>query len=206
MFLQNWESIQAIKMTGAVETATPTVFGGCSKALKGHNGTVSAGSMNWFGNENISSSTYYSSALLCGLKLSGGWTNASGAAALLALNPGPGLGPLLAVGSGTAEPTAEDYALADITGLTHVSYSYGTPRRLSTGWWSGWVGRTLANNGGSAVTVTELGIYLPLYCGGSASTVSMAALVYRELLSRPVVLPSGGGFTFGVRLRFYGKR
>jgi hypothetical protein len=206
MFLQNWESIQAIKLAGSVETASPTVFGGASRTVKGHNGVISAGVMSWFGDEKVSSSTYYSSAVLCGLKLSGGWTNASGGAAIVAMNPAAGLGPVLAVGSGTSAVNNEDYTLVDITNLTHGSYSYGRLKRFTSGWWEGWIGRTLANSTGASVTVSELGIYLPLYCGNTSSTISMAALVYRELLPAPVVMANGESFTFGLKLRFYGKR
>jgi hypothetical protein len=206
MFLQNWESIQAIRLLGGVETAAPTVFGGSSRALKGHNGTVSPGSMSWFGAESIASATYFCSAQLCGLKPGGGWTAASGAAELAAMNVASGLGPVLAVGSGTAAVTPLDYALEDITTLTHAGYSYGRPCRDAAGWWRCWVGRTLSNQTGSPVTVTELGIYLPLYCGSTSATVSMAALVYREPLPEPAVLAAGESCGFAIKLKFYGKR
>jgi hypothetical protein len=202
MFLRNWFNIQAIKLTGSVEVASPSVFGNGSKALKGYNGTVAAGVMNWFGDERITSSTYYSSALLCGLKLAGGWTNASGAEALVNMTVASGIGPLLAVGSGDAEEDFEDYTLTDITDLTHVSYTYGTPYYDEEAeCWTGWVARTLTNNTGEEVTVNELGVYLPLYCGNTASKPSMAALVYREVMASSVVMPNGGSFTLGLKFR-----
>ncbi len=34
MFLRNWDNIQAIKLAGAVETYSPTLWGNQSKALK----------------------------------------------------------------------------------------------------------------------------------------------------------------------------
>ncbi len=206
MFLQNWESIQTIRLLGGVETASPSVFGGSSRALKGHNGTVTAGSMSWFGAESISSATYYCSAQLCGLKPGGGWTAASGAAELASMSVASGLGPVLAVGGGTEAVTPLDYTLSDITTLAHAGYSYGRPYRDAAGWWRCWVGRTLLNQTGSPVTVTELGIYLPLYCGSTSASVSMAALVYRELLPEPVTLAEGESFGFALRLKFYGKR
>jgi hypothetical protein len=74
--------------------------------------------MNRFGNENITSSSYYSSALLCGLKLGGSWTNARERAAVVNV-----LG-ITAVWAGAGcwlrdgEVSHEDYTLTDITSLT----------------------------------------------------------------------------------------
>lgn len=202
MFLRNWESIQAIRLTGSVEASTPTVFGEGSKALKGYDGSVAAGSITWFGYEKMSSSTYYSSVMVCGLKLAGIWTNASGAAALDAMNVAADMGPVLAVGSGSAKADYEDYTLTDITGLTHVSYTYGKPYfNAATGYWYGWVARTFTNGTGASVTVSEIGVYLPLYCGYTSSKPSMAVLVCRERLSAPVTIANGGSFSFGLRFR-----
>ncbi len=202
MFLRNWESIQAIRLTGSVEASTPTVFGEGSKAIKGYDGSVAAGSITWFGYEKMSSSTYYSSVMVCGLKLAGIWTNASGAAALDAMNIAADMGPVLAVGSGTAEADYGDYTLTDITGLTHTSYTYGKPHYdASDGSWTGWVTRTLTNATGAEVTVNEIGVYLPLYCGYTSSNVSMVVLVYREKLSVPVVMQNGDSFSFGLKFK-----
>jgi hypothetical protein len=197
MFLRNWKNIQAIRLFGSVETAQPNVFGGSSRALKAHNGSIGAGALSWFASEGGSGS--YSSSQLCGLKISGGWTNASGAAALSQMIVAAGLGPLLAPGSGTGKENEEDFSLSDITELSHVGYSYGIPYRSAAGRWVGWVSRTMTNNSSAPVTVSELGIYLPLYNGASGSPVSMAVLVYRKLLAEPVTLGVGESYNFTLK-------
>jgi hypothetical protein len=193
MFLRNWKNIQAVKLLGSVETAQPTVFGSASRALKAYNGSIGAGSLSWFASEGGSS---YNSSLLTGLKLSGGWTSAAGGAALSAMTIASGLGPVLAVGSGSAAEAEEDYTLTDITSLTSAGYSYGLPYKNAAGRWVAWVARKLTNNTGAALTVSELGIYLPLYSGSAGAPVSMVVLVYRRLLAAPVSMAAGESRSF----------
>ena len=215
MFLRNWDNIQAIKLVGAVETINPGIWGNASRTLKDYAGNITAGVMSYF-NMKYYSFTYYSteyaaigSADISSLKISGAWNTALGAEELAGRNIGIcySYGGIIAVGSGTAAVNYNDYTLNDITDLTHVAYNYSTFLRNDAGKWTGFVCRTLKNETAAAITVTEVGIYLPLfYANGNATdtaALSVSAcgsvyLVWRELLPEPVTLSPGKSYNFAV--------
>lgn len=208
--LRNWDNIQAIKLAGAVETYSPTLWGNQSKALKDYAGNISAGNMGYFNMRYFyvgGVTTALGSADASGLKIQGVWNTAIGAAALVAKTLGNcyNYGGILAVGTGTGAVSYNDYTLSDITTLTHVSYNYALVTRNSSGKWGGYLGRTLRNDTAADITVTEIGIYLPLFYADASgaqdflvSSYGSAYLVWRELLSSPVTLSPGESYNFAV--------
>lgn len=95
--------------------------------------------------------------------------------------------PLIYVGTGTDEVTADDYKLSSAAALTPTAaeckYSGTTYNTI----------RTFINDTEEDITVTEMGLYL---APNKGSTASYAVLIAREVLSSPVTIGVGETYTF----------
>ena len=125
-------------------------MGNTSRTLKNYTGVISPGVMTYFNIKyyNVSSYNAIGSADISSLKIYGAWNTALGAVELAGKTLGNcyNNGGILAVGTGQAATSYNDYTLNDITSLTHVAYNYGYVYRNSAGKWCGYVGRTLKND------------------------------------------------------------
>ena len=124
--------------------------------------------------------------------------NANPPANLLTLSAGYSI---LDIGFGNTPESASDYVLADGNAqnqcLTVVSYGKNTAA----------LGEILnnylnvRNDGGSNVTVTEIGFYGD--CTGSSSTAgNNTSLLYRKVLETPVTIAPGETYSFNYVIRF----
>lgn len=113
------------------------------------------------------------------------------------------------VGTGTTNPTVDDYALeADITSsFANVSTSTnftidGDGHFVVTMTWAG------TNTSGQDITITEIGARKPLYknasatvAAGSVTTTASQCLMIRHILQTPVTISAGNGGTITIQIR-----
>lgn len=112
-------------------------------------------------------------------------------------------------GTGSTEPTPEDYKLAAAVNLTSVVNDVmagGKSTNLDS--YTGTVATTVINDTSAPVTVTEIGMLLQTSAGGSTSANNPSngaynnILMARELLDTPIELPVGGIYTFQMTIDF----
>lgn len=99
-------------------------------------------------------------------------------------------------GSGTASATYDDYALqtpitsgislADLNGALTQPSAYDS----NTHHYSSERSFTFTNSSANAITVNEMGLYLPMFYTGSFTT-GYPMLIYREVFDAPIALQPG---------------
>lgn len=91
----------------------------------------------------------------------------------------------LLVGIGDTEPTVDDYALANQTVLTSISFQCVINGSLFPT-----ITHTMRNNSGGTLVITEIGLYFGIANG------QRPALLGRKLLDTPVTMEDGEAYTF----------
>lgn len=112
-------------------------------------------------------------------------------------------------GTGSTEPTPEDYKLAAAANLTSVvndTMAGGRTTNLDS--YTGTVATTVRNDTSAPITVTEIGMLFQTASGSSSSSSKPEnggynnILMARELLETPIELPVGGIYTFQMTIDF----
>jgi len=135
-------------------------------------------------------------------------TTAKNAFTILSSANGPLFG--IVIGTGTATPTPNDYALGNLTqnltygphtisptpGTSALSNGSSTPSSgvltPSGNTTSFSISRTFQNNSGTSITITEVGIYAYIIVNGDTY---MNVLIIHDLLSSPVTVPNSAVLT-----------
>lgn len=113
------------------------------------------------------------------------------------------------VGTGTTEPTADDYVLeSDVTSSfanvsTSVNYTTDEDGHfVATMTWAG------TNTSGQDITITEIGARKPLYKSSTATvgvsdvtTTASQCLMIRHILQTPVTVEAGSGTSITIQIR-----
>lgn len=104
----------------------------------------------------------------------------------------------LSYGSGTTEPTADDYTLeSPISTLTGSSATCG--KTASGKQYT----QVVTNETNEDVTITELGLFVLVHIAyNEASAMKSSIMLYHEVLDTPVTLAPGQTATFTVELTF----
>ena len=113
-------------------------------------------------------------------------------------------------GTGSTEPTPEDYKLAaavDLTSVVNDVMAGGKSTNLDS--YTGTVATTVRNDTDAPITVTELGLLLQTAFGSTSASGGNPEngaynniLMARELLETPIELPVGGIYTFQMTIDF----
>ena len=113
-------------------------------------------------------------------------------------------------GTGSTEPTPEDYKLAaaaDLTSVVNDTMAGGKSTNLDS--YTGTVATTVRNDTDAPITVTELGLLLQTSFGSPTASGTIPEngaynniLMARELLETPIELPVGGIYTFQMTIDF----
>ena len=113
------------------------------------------------------------------------------------------------VGTGTTDPTVDDYALeVDVTSsfsttTTSVNFTVDEDGHfVVTMTWAG------TNTSGQDITITEIGARKPLYknasssvAAGSVTTTASQCLMIRHILQTPVTVEAGSGTSITIQIR-----
>lgn len=112
-------------------------------------------------------------------------------------------------GTGSTEPTPDDYKLeaaVDLTSVVNDTMAGGKTTPLDS--YTGTVATTVRNDTEAPVTVTEIGMLFQAAAGGPGTSSTPATggynniLMARELLETPIELPVGGIYTFQMTIDF----
>lgn len=99
----------------------------------------------------------------------------------------------LMFGSGSAEPTMDDYTIEAVTGL-NITYVKTYEAVDDSG--SSTVVYTVSNTNSEEVTISEVGLFSRLYARSSATATGVSTygtfLLERTVLDEPVTIPAGG--------------
>lgn len=104
-----------------------------------------------------------------------------------------GLG--IVVGTGTSDPDITDYALSTDITSSLINTSVSSSTGIDGAGIKTVLSFTGTNNTGSDITITEYGITKAVNIGNSVTT---PVLITHELLSNPLVVPTGSSFVLSV--------
>lgn len=93
------------------------------------------------------------------------------------------------LGVGTNTPSAGDYSITSPSNFNYLSVSANDPvYDLSTATITRSTIVTVQYAGNGSITLTEWGLFLPVYAGGNYGSTLGSFLAYRELFDSPIVI------------------
>lgn len=120
-------------------------------------------------------------------------------------------------GTGTNPNDYDDYGITRLSGQTYITSTVRDIRYdKSTHSWISTLTKTLTNNSGAPITISEIGLYAP--SGNSSISISGGAskdvakwstytvLIQRKLLDTPLTVPDGAMYTISMDVRFSEQR